>query len=140
MIVSSYQIRNVLNVYSKQLSRGRSAQKPKPGNNNQPSDQINLSTEGKRKATIEKVAQDILSKISHYGTTDENKTKARELLRDEAKSRIESDNTKETAFVFNVIDDLNNKTTTALSVKDTNFLINRLGKLARDAVDKDAGI
>jgi hypothetical protein len=39
-----------------------------------------------------------------------------------------------------VIDDLNKKTTTALSVKDTNFLISKLEQLAKDAVEDDAGI
>ncbi|NIV99790.1 hypothetical protein GWN26_11935, partial [Candidatus Saccharibacteria bacterium] len=46
----------------------------------------------------------------------------------------------ETGFVFNVIDDLNKKTTTALSVKDTKFLIDRLEQLAKDAVEKDADL
>jgi len=138
MLVSSYQIHNVLNVYSKQLSQDRSAQKLKTRNKKQPSDRIHLSTEGKRKATIEKVAQDILSKISHYGSRVETKTKEQGLPREQAKSSLKSDNKKETAFVFNVIDDLNKKTTTALSVKDTNFLIDRLEKLANDAVEKEA--
>jgi hypothetical protein len=130
----------VLNVYSKQLSQDRSVQKLKAGNNKQLSDQINLSTEAKRRATIERVAQDILNKISHYGSKREIKTQEQDLSRENAKSSLESDNKKETGFVFNVIDDLNKKTTTALSVKDTKFLIDRLEQLAQDAVQKDADI
>ena len=140
MFVSSYQIHNVLNVYSKQLSQDRSVQKLKAGNNKQLSDQINLSTEAKHRATIERVAQDILNKISHYGSKGEIKTQEQDLSRENAKSSLESDNKKETGFVFNVIDDLNKKTTTALSVKDTKFLIDRLEQLAQDAVQKDADI
>jgi hypothetical protein len=138
MFVSSYQVHNVLNAYSKQLSQDRSAQKLKPGNKKQPLDQINLSTEGKRRATIEKVAQDILSKISNYGAKEEIKTPEQDPSRENAKSKFESDNKKETAFVFNIIDDLNNKITTALSVKDTNFLIDRLEQPAKNAVEKEA--
>ena len=140
MFVSSYQVHNVLNAYSKQLSQDRSAQKLKPGNSKQPLDQINLSTEGKLRATIERVAQDILSKISNYGAKGEIKTQEQDPSRKNAKSNFESDKQKETAFVFNVIDDLNKKTTTALSVKDTNFLIDRLEQLAKDAVEKEADI
>jgi hypothetical protein len=140
MFVSSYQVHNVLNAYSKQLSQDRSAQKLKPENKKQPLDQINLSTEGKRRTTIEKVAQDILSKISNYGSKEEIKTPEQDPSRENAKSKFESDNKKETAFVFNVIDDLNNKTTTALSVKNTNFLVDRLEQLAKDAVEKEADI
>ncbi|MEJ2730221.1 MAG: hypothetical protein P8185_17250 [Deltaproteobacteria bacterium] len=140
MLVSSYQIHNVLNVYSKQLSEDRNARKLKPKNEKQPPDQISLSSEGKRKAIIERVAQDILNKISRYGTKNEAKTQEKGLYRKNAKSVPDSDNKKETGFVFNVIDELNKKTTTALSVKDTNFLIDRLEQLAKDAVEKDADI
>ena len=128
MFVSSYQIHNVLNVYSKQLSQDRSVQKLKPGNKKQPLDQINLSTEGKRRVTIEKVAKDILSKISNYGTKGEIKTQEQDLSRENAKSNFESDNKKETAFVFNVIDDLNKKTTTVLKKIIINKRIRKLDK------------
>ena len=138
MFVSSYQIHNVLNVYSKQLSEDSSVQKQKTGNKNRPSDRISLSTEGKRRATIEKVAQDILSKISHFGSKGEIKTTQSDLSVDPATGRTESDSKKETAFVFNVIDHLNKKTTNALSVKDTNFLIDRLEQMAKNRIEKDA--
>jgi hypothetical protein len=140
MLVSSYQIHNVLNVYSKQLSQDRNARKLKPDNEKQPPDQINLSSEGKRKAIIERVAQDILNKISRYGNNSQMKTQEQHLHREKAKSVPDSDNKKESGFVFNVIDELNKKTTTALSVKDTKFLIDRLEQLAKDAVEKDADI
>ena len=140
MFVSSYQIHNVLNVYSKQLSQERGVQKQKAGNKKPLSDQINLSNEGKRRATIEKVAKDILSKISRYGSKGEIKASKRDRPGDDLKNHFESDKKRETTFVFNVIDDLNKKTTTALSVKDTNFLISKLEQLAKDAVEDDAGI
>jgi hypothetical protein len=140
MFVSSYQIHNVLNVYSKQLSQDRSAQKLKQATIKQPSDQIKLSIEGKRRATIERVAQEILNKISHYGSENGIKTQEQDVSRENAKNSLESDNKKETGFVFNVIDNLNQKTTTALSVKDTKFLIDRLEELANDPVKEDADI
>jgi len=140
MLVSSYQIHNVLNVYSKQLSQDRNTQKPKPGNENQQLDQINLSTEGKRRAIIERVAQDILNKISRYGAKSEMKAQEQNQPPENAKNSLGPDNKKETGFVFNVIDDLNKKTTTALSVKDTKFLIDRLEQLAKDGLEKDTDI
>ena len=109
MLVSSYQIHNVLNVYSKQLSQDRNTQKPKPGNEKQQLDQINLSTEGKRRAIIERVAQDILNKISRYGSKSEMMTQEQDQSREDAKNSLDHDNKKETGFVFNVIVDLNNR-------------------------------
>ena len=136
MFVTSYQIHNVLNVYSKQLSQDRGVQKQNPGNKKPLSDKINLSPEGKRRATIEKVAKDILSKISHYGSNSEIKAKKLDGPLENKKSGTN----EETTFVFNVIDDLNKKTTTALSLKDKRFLMNRLEQLDEDAVEKDADI
>ena len=140
MFVSSYQIHNVLNVYSKQLSQDRNVQKLQPGTIKRPSDQINLSTESKRRATIERVSQEILNKISHYGAEGEIKTQEKDASRENAKNSLESDNKKEAGFVFNVIDSLNKKTKTALSVKDTKFLIDRLEQMAKDTVEEDADI
>ena len=140
MFVSSYQIHNGLSVYSKQLSQDRGAQKQKAGNKKPLSDQINLSTEGKRRATIEKVAKDIISKISHYGSNDEIKASKLDRPRENLKNQFESDTKKEKKFVFNVIDDLNKKITTVLSVKDKRFLMNRLEQFDKDALEKDAEI
>ena len=140
MFVSSYQIHNVLNVYSKQLSQDRNVQRLKPGTIKQPSDQIKLSTDGKRRATIERVSQEILNKISHYGSEGELKTQEQDASRENAKNSLESDNKKEAGFEFNVIDNLNKKTKTARSVKDTKFLIDRLEQMAKDTVEEDADI
>lgn len=138
MHVSTYQIHNVLNVYSKQLSQDRSAPRLKSGDTRNLADQINLSNEGKRKATIEKVAQDIVSKISDFGDKNVSNTEEQDRLQESREDQFESDHKREAAFVYNVIDALNKKTTTAVSVKDTGFLVNRLEQLAKDAVEKDA--
>ena len=138
MHVSTYQIHNVLNVYSKQLSQDRSAPKLKSGYKRNLADQINLSNEGKRKATIDKVAQDIVSKISDFCSKNKSKTGEPDRLEERNEDQFESDQKRESAFVYNVIDELNEKTTTALSVKDTGFLVNRLEQLAKDAVEKNA--
>jgi hypothetical protein len=138
MFVSSYQIHNVLNTYSKQLSQGRSPQKQEGEKKTQLGDQIQLSTEGKRRATIEKVSKEILSKIAEFGANGQVQNNAQTLSGGNAKKTHESDDKKESAFVFNVIDNLNQKTKTALSVRDTDFLINKVEQLAKDAVEEDA--
>lgn len=138
MFVSSYQIHNVLNVYSKQLSQGRSAQNEKTETKKPLSDQINLSAEGKRRATIERVAEDILNKIYSYSRNAKVKANPHGLPRENIKKHIESDSKKETEFVFNSIDVRNRKTKTALSVKDSKFLIGRPEEPAKDTVEKDS--
>jgi hypothetical protein len=133
MFVSSYQIHNVLNVYSKHLSQGRIAKRQKVTNKKPLADQISFSLEGKRKATIEKVAKDILNKITHYGSKTEVDKNVSRHLRGHLEKWNGSQNRHETQFVFNEIDELNKKTTNKLAIENTNFLINRLEQLARDA-------
>ena len=137
MFVSSYQIHNVLNVYSKQLSQGRGAQTDKTETKRPLSDQINLSAEGKRRATIERVAEDILNKIYSYSRSGKIKANPHGLAKDSVKKHTESDSKKEPEFVFNSIDVLNRKTKTALSVKDTKFLIGSPEAAAKDTAEED---
>ena len=137
MFVSSYQIHNVLNLYSKQLSQGKSGRRGKTETKKSPCDQINLSAEGKRRATIERVAEDILNKIFHDSTSGKIKTNPHALSGKKEIKHSDSDRKKETAFVFNSIDALNRKTKTALSVKDTKYLIGRPEKPANDVIEKD---
>ncbi len=136
MYVPSYQMHNVLNVYSKQLrqnmvSEGKNKIPEKPQ-----SDRINISPEGKRQATIEKVSKDIIDKISRYDTLNETRQQITE------HTNINSDNgnlpykTENKTFVFNAIDSINQKSKTTLSVDDSSFLIQRLEQLAKKASDK----
>jgi len=138
MLVSSYQIHNVLNVYSKQLSQAKAVQKEKTETKKTLSDQINLSAEGKRRATIERVAEDILNKIYSYSRSGKIMANAQGLPLEKEKKHTESDSKKEKAFEFNFIDVLNRKTKTELSVKDTNFLVGRPEEPAKEAVEKDS--
>ena len=139
MFVPSYQMHNVLNVYSKQLRQNMVSE----GNNKMPekpqSDRINISPEGKRQATIEKVSKDIVDKISRYDTLNETRQQITEY------TNINSDNgnlpykTENKTFVFNAIDSINQKSKTTLSVDDSSFLIQRLEQLAKKASDKKTG-
>ena len=138
MYIPSYQMHNVLNVYSKQLSQNRIGGNSKNLFQKSLTDQINLSPEGKRKATIEKVAKEILDKITHLGNQNIEEQVA---LKAADQEQNNQDKTKKTnRFIFNVIDDLNKKITTALSVKDKGFLMSRIDQLDEDAVEKDADI
>lgn len=138
MYVPSYQMHNVLNVYSKQLrqnlvseEKGRVPVKPL-------SDRIHLSPEGKRQAMIEQVSRDIIDKISRYDSLNETRQQNTEY----ANINMDIDGlphkTENKTFVFNAIDSINQKSTNALSVDDSSFLIQRLEQLAKKASDKNS--
>ena len=67
MFVPSYQMHNILNVYSKKL-RHNIASKDQKMSEKSPADQVNLTSEGKRRATIEKVSKEIFDKIIRCGS------------------------------------------------------------------------
>ena len=134
MQISSYQMHNVLNVYSKQLSQNRTGAKTKLTFNKPLEDQINLSPEGKRKATMEKVAKDIVDKIGRLGTNQRKDQSKIELSLNGQLKEIETQKSVDSKFVFNIIDEVNRKKKTTLSVEDTKFLMKRLEQLAKGAV------
>ena len=144
MQIPSHQIHNVLKVYSKQLSQTRVIERQKALGKSVKSDKINISAEGKRQAIIDKVATDIVERITHSGPKDEIEQEIVNKLEDEIGQSIDfkanqSDNTEyqNNEFIFNVIDGDNEKTTATLRVNDTSPLIKRLEQLAKEAVDKN---
>ena len=136
MYVPSYQMHNVLNVYSNQLrqnmvSEGKSKVPTKPQ-----SDRIHLSPEAKRQAMIEKVSKDILDKISRYDSLNESRQRSTEYENIKPDIGALPRKTEEKTFVFNAIDSINKKSKNTLSVDDSSFLIQRLEQLAKKAGDK----
>ena len=135
MNVPSYQMHNVLNVYSKQLKQNVSS-----GNNNPtertPTDRVNLTPEGKRQATIEKVSKDILNKITRFGSLTETRQSITEDNGKIPHNESPADEKQETTFVFNAIDSINQKITNTLSVEDSGFLIQKLEQLAKESGNK----
>ncbi len=134
MFIPSYQMHNVLNVYSKQLRQNMASANKKSLSGKLPTDQVSLTPKGKRQATIEKVSKDILDKISRLGTRNIDEQPPAE--RDGVKTETAAEEAQETAFVFNVIDTINQKRKNTLSVEDSSFLIKRLEQLSKEESDK----
>jgi len=140
MYIPSYQIHNVLKVYSKQISQSRILERQKDIEKNPSVDKINISAEGKRKMIIDKVASDIVDRITRFGPQDRIEHDIVNQLEDKVGQPVKlgkDNNKKETDFIFNVIDDQNNKTTNTISVENSNFIAHRLAELAIEEVDKN---
>ena len=135
MHISNYQMQNVLNFYSKQLSQNGTANKSTTGFKKTLTDQIDLSPEGKRKATIERVSDEILNKISEIGSKVATKPYDNNISRDKSKPTAENGDSKDSGFVFNVMDSVNRKKTTTYSAKDIEFLMNSIEQLAKESVE-----
>jgi len=104
-----------------------------------PVDQVSLTLEGKRRATIEKVSKDILERITRLGTQGQAGEQPVERAKKADEKKTGSNGSidqKESTFVFNVIDAINQKHKNMVSVENSSFLIKRLEQLSSDAKDK----
>jgi hypothetical protein len=136
MFVPSYQMHNVLNVYSQQLRHSLTSSSKKKSPEKRPADQVSLTPEGKRQATIEKVSKDILEKITRFGGQNGTDQQPAESAKEGMEKVSMAEDEKETTFEFNVIDTVNQKTRNTLSVEDSSYLIKRLEQLSKEAGDK----
>ena len=136
MYVPSYQMHNVLNVYSKHLRQAMGSEEKGKMPEKRQSNRINLSSEEIRQATIEKVSKGILDKISSIGFPSESGQQCTEYAKINPDSGALPHKTENKTFVFNAIDSINQKSTNTLSVDDSSFLIQRLDQLAKKASDK----
>lgn len=136
MQIPSHQIHNVLKVYSKQLSQARVMERNRVLSQQSDEDKINLSAVGKRQAIIEKVAADIVERITRSGPRDKVDQEIMDKLEDEIGQSIEFSSQADN-FVFNVIGNDNQKTTNTSQVNNPEYFMKRLEQLAKEAVDKN---
>lgn len=136
MYVPSYQMHNVLNGYSQRLSQNRIRPEPRAAIDKLPGQPTGLSNQGKRQVTMEKVANEILARITGAGSRGKSNRRGLVLPAARAHTNGVADGEDGKKFRFNIIDDFNNKKTRTLSVEDTGFVIDRLEQLAKAVVGK----
>lgn len=137
MQIPSYQIQNVLKVYSRQLSQGKILSRNKFGAANRVSaDSVTISSEGKRKAIIDKVAANIVDRIITEGPREKNEEKITSQIEKEFGKKINFAKDKN-QFTYTVIDENNQKVTHTLSVEDSKFIVKRMTELARQVADSN---
>jgi len=138
MKIPSYQIQNVLKNYSRQLSQGKLLARNKGiGRPYASADDVQLSSEGKRASIIEKVAANIVDRITTFGPKEDVDQEITGQIEKELGQRINFTQKKEEKFSYTTIDENNNKILKTLSVEDSEFIIKRMTELARKAADNN---
>jgi len=139
LYIPSYQIHNVLKVYSRQVSQSRIIERQKELSAKTSADKIDISAEGKRKMIVDKVAADIVDRITQFGPRDPIEQDIVNQLQNELGKPVDSDeeNEQDQNFVFNIIDDENKKTTNSMSMEGTHFITKRLEQLAKEEIDRN---
>ncbi|RPH49283.1 MAG: hypothetical protein EHM85_14375 [Desulfobacteraceae bacterium] len=116
MVISAYQVNNVLRVYHDQLRHGKVSSRPVNDMTRSP-DQVSISTGGKRKAVIDKIASSIADRINQ---TDSRNVIGKEELRElEGEFGVQLDVSQDdsTNLVYKMIDD-HGETINLLTIED----------------------
>ncbi|MFH1985937.1 MAG: DVU0524 family FlgM-associated protein [Pseudomonadota bacterium] len=137
MVVTSYQIQNVIADYSKRIGRNRQPRTGKAEDPRAPRDKLSLSVEGKREAVIDRVAANIIDRITRYGPQEDVDHQIVDQLRDEIQRDGKQIDGSALEFVFNVVDGTRAKQTNTLSAKDSSSMLRRLEQLAKQTVDQN---
>lgn len=137
MNIPSYQMDNILNAYSRQLRRSRSVASPTRTGVEPHLDQINLSSEGKRRTALKKVNEDILTFMNNLGSQS-SEVRPRAASKDAGPNRTETATShRHTQFEFHVIEDTDTKTRNSLSIEDFSSFFGQTKRRSRGRPDQE---
>jgi len=132
MVISAYQVNNVLRVYGEQLRQERISNRPKNGPARTP-DRISISAGAKRKATIDKIATAIVDRITQHGPKDHVEKEVFKKLEDEYGATLTVNDETAPELIFKEIDQ-KGETLLSLSLEDSKFLKSKLEKITHETV------
>jgi hypothetical protein len=136
MFIQNYQIHNVLNVYRKQLSQRISAQSKQTNGPEAGSGPEATSSGSKNQLIMDKVAANVLKKITNVNSNTNADPKGKEAVSME--NREPNRHRQEDKFTFNTIVESNQKETRSISFKNSQGLMYQLNHLARRAICRNA--
>ena len=130
MQVTSDQMRNVLDCFCRKLSQTRKQEKLEGPLTPKMTGEMALTLESSRKATMDKISEQILHKINEAGALTQPPAPASGSPFGGSGPADDAGEYVQTSFTFNVIDASDQKRTATLAVGNTTALIRRLDQLA----------
>jgi hypothetical protein len=131
MQVTSYQMRNVIDCFCKKLSQTRKQEQPEAPLTPKMTDAMALTPESSRKATMDKISEQVLNKINEAGGLIQPPAQAPEVKLEGNGTAGDAGEHVDASFTFNVIDAIDQKRTATLAVGNTTALIRRLDQRAQ---------
>ena len=135
MVISNYQVNNVLRVYKGQLRQDRLSNQSNTGGTRLP-DKVSISSEAKRKAVIDKIASDVYSRITQNGPNDNVEKEVFKKLESEYGGYLIIAKENQNELQFKEIDE-NGETVHSLSLEDSEFLNHKLKEITKETVDQN---
>jgi hypothetical protein len=124
MVISSYQINNVLRVYGEQLRRGRISNRKRSTDTNSP-DKISISAKVRRESIADDITSNIIERITQSELNDNVEDTAFKALESEHGKSLNINDSRHNEFTFKEIEG-NGETINSISIEDSKFLTNKL--------------
>ena len=109
MVISAYQINNVLRVYGEQLRRGRISNRRRSANTKGP-DKISISAKARRETIIDDITSNIVERITHF--------EPHENVESESEKPLPNNKELHDKLIFKEIDE-NGETINSFSLEDS---------------------
>lgn len=131
MGISTYHIHNVLRTYTKKLKKARQRLGKRDAARPKGKDWISVSTRTRRKAVIEKVTSDIVSRIVRSSPRDRVEAEVSAQPAAESRNRLSMKQT-DAQLVYKVIDREKGKVTKTFHIQSPELLQNQLEEVTEN--------
>ena len=134
MVISAYQVNNVLRVYGDQLRQSMISNRLEGTDTNTP-DRISISAKSRRETIIDDITSNIIERITQSGPHDNVEKEVFKKLENKHGKLLAINEDSHNKLIFKEIDG-NGETINSLSIEDSKFLTNKLKGITRETVKK----
>jgi hypothetical protein len=138
MYVPSYQMHKVLALYAKRLERSAEISRESTAGRLQPSEDIMLAAEGKRRTVIDRVAATIVERIIAGGLPNRDDNRIVGACSADMAEASPERSVWTSEFCFNRIDAGDQKRTERMTVGDGGFVLRRLEQMTGETQDRQS--
>jgi hypothetical protein len=124
MVISAYQVNNVLRVYGDQLRQNMVSNRPE-GTDTCTPDRISISAKTRRVTIIDDIISNIIERITQFGPHDNVEKEVFKKLESEHGKSLAINEDRHNELIFKEIDG-KGETINSLSIEDSKFLTNKL--------------
>ena len=134
MVISSYQLYNVLRVYGEQLRRGRISNRQRSIDTNAP-DKISISARARRETIIDDMTSNIIERITQFEPHENVEKDVLNKLESEHRKPLPNNQGRYNELIFKEING-NGETINSFSLEDAKFLTNKFKEITNNPQEK----
>jgi hypothetical protein len=127
-------VNNILRVYGDQLRQSRISTRPNNSETGSP-DRISISDKAKRRIIVNKIASDIVEKITNFEPQDNVEGEVSKNLKNEYGVPFDITRKNPNNLLFKIIDE-NGETLNSLSIENSEFLRYKLEEVNKETAEK----